>query len=89
MGDRKKRKLFKEWVENSGLSPENVPDFVQDENQSDEIDSKEISGFIGLLNQPAVSLRLTWRHVLYLALTTIVFLITTVTLATVLIMSSC
>ncbi len=89
LGDRKQKKLFKEWVENSGLPPENVPGFVPEDNQSNGTDSGEKSDFSGLLNQHAVSLRLTWRHVFYLALTAVGLLVTTVTLATVLIMRSC
>ena len=85
---RKKQKLYKQWVEKSGLPPENIPDELGEKGDLHEPmagNNKERRPGI----QRGLTFHLTMRHLLYLVLIIIVLLITTVSLATVLIMRSC
>jgi hypothetical protein len=84
---RRKQKLYRQWVEKSGLPPESVP--VEPERKSDfePFDNDGGVGRPGILTN--VNLRLTMRHILYLLLVIAVLLVATATLATVLIMRSC
>ena len=88
--DRKKQKLYRQWVEKSGLPPESVP-AETDEIQGDAPDADNDSNGIRLTGarRGGVSLHLTMRHFLYLLYIIIVLLVTTAVLATVLIMQSC
>jgi len=85
---RKKQKLYQQWMDKSGLPPESVP-----ADTGQESDFRDAADGVGGLRRPGmpgdVTLRLTMRHVLYLVLVAVALLITTVTLATVLIMRSC
>ena len=85
---RKKQKLYQQWVDKSGLSPESVPGDLEQEGDSyegmDENSEKRRPGI-----QSGLTFRLTMRHLLYLVLIIVVLLITTASLATVLIMRSC
>ena len=86
---RKKQKLYQQWVEKSGLPPESVPGHIE---QQEEI-SEPVEEGGGGLRLPVIrsefNFRLTLRHLLYLLLIIVVLLISTVSLATVLIMRSC
>ena len=85
---RKKNKLYSQWVENSGLPPEGVPEELKAESEGDEAPAREKRE----VRQPgtwSIPIRLTLRHVLYMLLTIAGLLIATVSLATVLIMRSC
>jgi hypothetical protein len=85
---KKKQKLYRQWVEKSGLPPENIP--AEIEGKSDLYEP--VDGSIGE-RQPGIqrglTFHLTMRHLLYLVLITVVLLISTATLATILIMRSC
>jgi hypothetical protein len=85
---RKKQKLYRQWVEKSGLPAESVPGDIEPGNIPDEPADGD-SGF----NRPGtgggVSFRLTARHFLYLLLVAVLLLVATATLATILIMHSC
>lgn len=85
---RKKSKLYHQWVEKSGLSPDNVPSELEVKGSlpepSDETSEAQPQGIKSVL-----TFHLTLRHLLYLMLVVIALLIATVSLATVLIMRSC
>jgi hypothetical protein len=85
---RKKQRLYRQWVEKSGLPQESVPGELEEKVDLDE-SVDEISGKRWPGIQSGLTFRLTMRHLLYLVLTIIVLLITTASLATVLIMRSC
>ena len=85
---RKKQKLYKQWVESSGLPPDSIPseldqrdDFNEPENGNSE------KRWLGI--QSGLTIHLTIRHLLYLVLIIIVLLIITASLATILVMRSC
>jgi hypothetical protein len=85
---RKKKKLYKQWVEKSGLPPENIPDELEGKSDLYEPfngNSRERQPGI----QRGLIFHLTMRHLLYLVLIIVVLLISTASLATVLIMRSC
>jgi hypothetical protein len=85
---RKKKKLYQQWVDKSGLPPESVPGDREKKGDFHE----PIDGNTGIRRpgiQSGLTYCLTMRHLLYLVLIIIVLLITTVSLATVLIMRSC
>lgn len=85
---RKKQKLYRQWVEKSGLPPENIPEEL--ERKTDLYEPVE---GIGERRQPAIqsgpTFQLTIRLLVYLVLIIVVLLISTVILATALIMRSC
>ncbi len=88
--DRKKQKLYRQWVEKSGLPPESVPADVEEEagiSPAGEGDGNELR--LTGSRRGGVTLRLTIRHFLYLVYIIAILLILTATLATVLIMQSC
>lgn len=89
LSNRKQRKLYKQWVENSGLSPEDLPGTVDDGDEHPEVTSEESSIWSPSQFQGSLSLRITWRHIWYLIIIILVLLITTITLSTVLIARSC
>ena len=85
---RRKQKLYQQWVEQSGLPPEDIPGDIKEEADSYEAadeDDEQIRRGI----QRGLTFRLTMRHLLYLLLIIVVLLISTASLATVLIMRSC
>lgn len=85
---RKKHKLYQQWVDKSGLPPESVPGKLEGKGEFYEpVDGNSEERRPGI--QSGFTYRLTMRHLLYLVLIIIVLLITTVSLATVLIMRSC
>ena len=85
---RKKQRLYKQWVEKSGLPPESIPSELEEKVDLDEsVDETSEKRRPGI--QSGLTFRLTMRHLLYLVLIIIVLLITTASLATVLIMRSC
>ena len=85
---RKKDKLYKQWVDKSGLPQESIP--VDRENKGDFHETiDENTGIRRPGIQSSLTYRLTMRHLLYLVLIIIVLLISTVSLTTVLIMRSC
>jgi hypothetical protein len=85
---RKKQKLYRQWVEKSGLPPESVPADSEQESVPDEtMDENGGTRRAGVLSN--VSIRLTMRHILYFLLIIAVLLVATASLATVLIMRSC
>jgi hypothetical protein len=85
---RKKQRLYQQWVDKSGLPPESVPgDLEQKGDFYEPIDENSEKRRPGI--QSGLTFRLTMRHLLYLVLIIIVLLITTASLATVLIMRSC
>jgi hypothetical protein len=85
---RKKQKLYKQWVEKSGLPPESVPGEVEEKGALYEsVDEESEERRPGI--RSGFTFHLTMRHLLYLVLIIIVLLIATATLATVLIMRSC
>jgi hypothetical protein len=85
---RKKSKLYRQWVEKSGLSPGNVPDELEGKSSlngpadEDGEEPRRVTGSI-------LTFHVTLRGLLYLVLVIIALLIATVSLATVLIMRSC
>lgn len=85
---KKKSKLYNQWVEKSGLSPDNVPEELEGKSDlpetPDENPGEPRQGI-----KSVFTFHLTLRHLLYLLLVIIVLLIATVSLATVLIMRSC
>ena len=84
---RKKQKLYQQWVDKSGLPPENIPAELSQKSDSEEImDGDDGINRTGL---PGLAFRLTIRHILYLLLAIGVLLITTSVLITILIMRSC
>jgi len=85
---RKKQKLYKQWVEKSGLPPENIPDELEEKGDLYEsVDRNSIERRPGIQSGP--TFQLTIRLLVYLVLIIVVLLITTVILATALIMRSC
>ena len=85
---RKKQRLYKQWVEKSGLPPESIPGELEKKVDFDEsVDETSENRRPGI--QSGLTFRLTMRHLPYLVLIIIVLLITTASLATVLIMRSC
>lgn len=87
---RKKQKLYQQWVENSGLPPEEVPSGIEDEEELEATFlEKNENRFRWLGVRGGITFRLTLRHILYLLGTSAGLLIITICLATILIMRSC
>jgi hypothetical protein len=85
---RKKQKLYRQWVEKSGLPPESIPGDIEPANVPDgPVD--EDGGFRRPDTGGGPAFRLTMRYFLYLLFIAIVLLVSTATLATILIMRSC
>jgi hypothetical protein len=85
---RKKQKLYKQWVEKSGLPLENVPEELERKDDLYEpVDESSRARQPGI--QRGQTFQLTIRLLVYLVLIIVVLLITTVILATALIMRSC
>jgi hypothetical protein len=85
---KKKNKLYHQWVEKSGLSPDSVPEELEEKSAPGETpDDNAEESRQGI--KSVLTFHLTLRHLLYFLLVTIVLLISTVSLATVLIMRSC
>jgi hypothetical protein len=85
---RKRQKLYKQWVEKSGLPPESVPGELEGKSDFYEpVDGSSEKRRPGI--QSGLTFHLTMRHLLYLVIIIIVLLITTASLATVLITRSC
>jgi hypothetical protein len=84
---RKKRKLYQQWVDKSGLPPESVPLGLDQKSDSGEVmggeDGTSRPGF------QSIAFHLTMRHIFYLLFIITVLLITTSVLSTILIMRSC
>ena len=85
---RKKQKLYQQWVEKSGLPQESIPGKPEQPGHFYESMDENSEKYRPSI-QSGLAFRLTMRHVLYLVLIIVVLLITTATLATVLIMRSC
>lgn len=85
---RKKQKLYQQWVDNSGLPPESVPSNLDQKDGFNEPKNGNREKR-WLDTQSGLTLHLTMRHLLYLVLIIIVLLITTASLATILVMRSC
>ena len=85
---RKKQRLYEQWVEKSGLPPESVPGELEEKDDFYEpVDGSSEERRLGI--RSGLTFHLTMRHLLYLVLIIIVLLITTASLATILIMRSC
>ena len=85
---RKKQKLYQQWVDKSGLPPESVPGDLEQKGDFDEaMDENRAIRRPGI--QSGLAFHLTMRHLLYLVIIIAVLLITTVSLATIIIMRSC
>ena len=85
---RKKQKLYRQWVEKSGLPQESIPSELGEKvDFGESVDETSEKRRLGI--QSGLTFRLTMRHLLYLVLTIIVLLLTTASLATILIMRSC
>ena len=85
---RKKQKLYRQWVEESDLPPDKIPPelAVQDDRDEPVYEDDEAAPLRG---RRSFTFHLTTRHLLYLILVIVGLLISTVSLATVLIMRSC
>jgi hypothetical protein len=87
---QKKRKLYQQWIEKSGLPPESIPRELEPENAGD-VDLRIEDD----LNAPetrrrrALDIRLTVRDLLIMVLIIVVLLVLSSTLATILVMRSC
>lgn len=85
---RKKQKLYQQWVDKSGLPQESIPDDL--EQKGDFAETTNRNRVLRRLDiQSTLNFQLTVRHLLYLILIIVVLLISTISLATVLIMRSC
>lgn len=85
--NRKKQKLYQQWVDKSGLPQDSVPkDLEQEDDLNEPVNESGALRKIGL--QSVLTFQLTMRHLLYLILIIVVLLISTVCLATVLVMRS-
>ena len=86
---RKKRKLYQQWAEQSGLPQEEVPkDIQQSESYTEEIGT-ENEGVTNIHDSDGFSLRLRFRHLFILGLIFAFLLIVASVLATILVMQSC
>jgi hypothetical protein len=85
---KKKNKLYHQWVEKSGLSPDNVPEEFEEKSAAHETPGENAEESRQGIRS-VLTFRVTLRHLLYLVLVIIALLISTVSLATVLIMRSC
>jgi hypothetical protein len=85
---RKKQKLYQQWVDESGLPAESVPEDLDEKSTFDEAIDED-SGIRRPSSPSGLSIRLTMRHLFYLMLIIAILLITTASLATTLIIQSC
>jgi hypothetical protein len=86
---RKKRKLYEQWVEKSGLPEENIPDELRQDHENIEEPEFEGSQTQRTYGQRSFVIHLETRHLLILGLVIVFLLVLSSTLATVLIMQSC
>ena len=86
---RKKRKLYEQWVEKSGLPEENIPDELRQDRDNDQEPGYENDEIPRAYNRRSFVIHLETRHLLILGLVIVFLLILSTTLATVLIMQSC
>ena len=82
LDNRRKQKLYRQWVEKSGLPQESVPGDLEHEDLAGR-------GAMGSLGRPVLNFQLTMRHLLYLVFIIVILLISTIILAAALIMRSC
>ena len=87
---QKKRKLYQQWVDKSGLPPESIPQ----ELESDNMESDDLQGEDDLYEpmprgRSTFVVHLTMRHLQILLLIIAVLLVFSAVMTTALIMSSC
>ena len=87
---RKKRKLYEQWVEKSGLPPESIPRELEPEGpESEDLQTEEDIYQPMPRGRSTFTIRLTMRHLQILLLIIAVLLILSSVLMTVLITRSC
>ena len=86
---RKKRKLYQQWADQSGLPQEDIPkDIQKSEPYREEIRTGN-EGVTSMVDNGGLSLRPRFRHLFILGLTFALLLIAISVLATILVMQSC
>ena len=86
---RRRRKLYNQWVNTSGLPAEEIPPDLKDPvNVEDEIEMED-EPVQGRRYKNNASITVQWRHVVYIVLIIVVLVIVTSILATILAMKSC
>jgi len=86
---RKKRKLYQQWVDKSGLPEENIPAEYTDEGPAGEEPWEEERGGEPPRRSRVFVIHVTTRHLLIVLAIIAALLILSTTLATVLVMRSC
>jgi len=85
---RRRRKLYDQWVNASGLPAEEIPPDLRDsEPYSDDAEVDESTH--GVRYRSSTYLPVKWQHVVYVSLIIVVLVIVTSILATILAMQSC
>lgn len=86
---RRRRKLYDQWINTSGLPAEELPPDLRDSEPYDE-DAEITDGSVhGARSRSSTYLPVKWQHVIYISLIIVVLVIVTSILATVLAMQSC
>lgn len=86
---RRRRKLYDQWVNTSGLPPEEIPPDLQDSEPYSEDAETTDQGTRSVPYRGSTYLPVRWQHVIYVSLIIVVLVIITSILATILAMQSC
>jgi hypothetical protein len=87
---QKKRKLYQQWVDKSGLPPESIPQELEPDNmESDDLQSEDDLYEPMPRGRSTFVVHLTMRHLQILLLIIAVLLVFSAVMTTALIMSSC
>ena len=94
LNKRRRRKLYDQWVNSSGLPPEEIPPDLKEalptaDTPGEEYDEPEEDYTPGAPYRRSGYISVPWRQVVYVVLIILVLVIVTAILSTVLIMQSC
>jgi len=86
---RRRRKLYDQWINTSGLPAEELPPDLRDSEPYDEDAEITDRSAHDARSRSSTYLPVKWQHVIYISLIIVVLVIVTSILATVLAMQSC
>ena len=86
---RRRRKLYDQWVNTSGLPADEIPPELRDSEPYDEDTEITDESVRSVRSRSSSYLPVKWQYVLYVSLIIVVLVIVTSILATILAMQSC
>ena len=86
---RRRRRLYDQWINTSGLPAEEIPPDLRESESYDEDTEITDESTHGVRSRSSTYLPVKWQHVIYVSLIIVVLVIVTSILATILAMQSC